>query len=90
MPLPVAPEASSLAGKFVSHITKAWVTTVNVLLRDNPDAAYYGKNAGPLDKAKVLLRWKLTDGRYHSGGTPILPVPHIDWSLLAEPVARMV
>jgi len=63
--LPVAPEASSLAGKFVSHITKAWVTTVNVLLRDNPDAAYYGKNAGPLDKAK----W----------GTPILPVPHIDW-----------
>lgn len=30
----------------------------------NPDAAYYGKTVGPNDKDKVLLRWKLDDGRY--------------------------
>ncbi len=30
----------------------------------NPDAAYYGKTVGPKDKHKVLLRWKLDDGRY--------------------------
>jgi hypothetical protein len=26
--------------------------------------AYYGKTVGPQDKDKVLLRWKLDDGRY--------------------------
>lgn len=30
----------------------------------NRDAAYYGKTVGPNDKGKVLLRWKLDDGRY--------------------------
>jgi len=30
----------------------------------NSDAAYYGKTVGPADKDKVLLRWKLDDGRY--------------------------
>jgi outer membrane lipoprotein-sorting protein len=30
----------------------------------NVDAAYYGKTVGPSDKEKVLLRWKLDDGRY--------------------------
>ena len=30
----------------------------------NPDAAYYGKTVTPKDKDKVLLRWKLDDGRY--------------------------
>ena len=30
----------------------------------NSDAAYYGKTVGPKDKDKVLLRWKLDDGRY--------------------------
>ena len=29
----------------------------------DPDAAYYGKTVGPKDKDKVLLRWKLDDGR---------------------------
>ena len=29
-----------------------------------PDVAYYGKTVGPKDKDKVLLRWKLDDGRY--------------------------
>ena len=33
-------------------------------LRDNPDAAYFGKTVGPNDKDKVLLRWRLDDGRY--------------------------
>jgi outer membrane lipoprotein-sorting protein len=30
----------------------------------HPDAAYHGKTVGPKDKDKVLLRWKLDDGRY--------------------------
>jgi outer membrane lipoprotein-sorting protein len=30
----------------------------------NADAAYYGATVGPKDKGKVLLRWKLDDGRY--------------------------
>jgi hypothetical protein len=28
------------------------------------DAAYYGSSVGPNDKDKVLVRWKLEDGRY--------------------------
>jgi hypothetical protein len=34
------------------------------ILTKNPDAAYYGKTVGPKDKDKVLMRWKLDDGRY--------------------------
>jgi len=30
----------------------------------NPDFAYYGTTVKPNDKEKVLLRWKLDDGRY--------------------------
>jgi hypothetical protein len=30
----------------------------------NPDYAYYGKTVGPNDKNKVLLRWKLDNGKY--------------------------
>ena len=36
----------------------------NRILMYNPDAAYHGKTVGPSDKNKVLLRWKLDDGRY--------------------------
>ena len=36
----------------------------NRVLMANPDAAYYGKTVGPNDKDKVLVRWKLDDGRY--------------------------
>ena len=39
----------------------AWI---NSILRDNADAAYYGKAVGPNDQDKVLLRWKLDDGNY--------------------------
>ncbi|MGH7139869.1 MAG: hypothetical protein ACREHD_29370, partial [Pirellulales bacterium] len=39
----------------------AWI---NSILRDNADAAYYGKTVGPNDKDNVLLRWKLDDGNY--------------------------
>jgi outer membrane lipoprotein-sorting protein len=38
--------------------------TINSILRDNADAAYYGKAVGPGHKDKVLLRWKLPDGSY--------------------------
>jgi hypothetical protein len=36
----------------------------NRVLQANRDTAYYGKTVGPKDKDKVLLRWKLDDGRY--------------------------
>jgi hypothetical protein len=36
----------------------------NRILMSNPDAVYRGKTVGPKDKDKVLLRWKLDDGRY--------------------------
>ncbi|MGC8643960.1 MAG: hypothetical protein ACP5XB_29225, partial [Isosphaeraceae bacterium] len=39
-------------------------STINVILRENADAAYHGKTVGPNDKDKVLLRWKLDDGSY--------------------------
>lgn len=39
--------------------------SINGILRDNADAAYYGQSVGPNDKDKVLLRWKLEDGGYH-------------------------
>jgi hypothetical protein len=35
----------------------------DVLIHDS-DAAYYGQTVGPNDKDKVLLRWRLDDGRY--------------------------
>jgi len=38
--------------------------TISTILRDNPDAAYYGLTVGPDDKEKILLRWKLPDGHY--------------------------
>ena len=38
--------------------------TINVTLRDNPDAAYHGLQVDPEDKNKVLLRWQLEDGRF--------------------------
>jgi hypothetical protein len=34
------------------------------ILAHNPDAAYFGATVGPKEKNKVLLRWKLADGRY--------------------------
>jgi outer membrane lipoprotein-sorting protein len=37
---------------------------VTSILAENPDPAYNGKTVGPKDKDKVLLRWKLDDGRY--------------------------
>ncbi len=37
---------------------------IEAIQRNNPDAAYYGNTVGPKDKDKVLLRWKLDDGKY--------------------------
>jgi hypothetical protein len=37
---------------------------INAILRDNEDAAYYGRTVGPKDTDKVLLRWKLQEGTY--------------------------
>ena len=40
------------------------MTRISVMLRDNPDAAYFGKTVRPEDARKVLLRWQLEGGRY--------------------------
>jgi hypothetical protein len=37
---------------------------LSMIIRNNPDAAYFGRTIGPQDKDKVLLRWKLDNGRY--------------------------
>jgi hypothetical protein len=37
---------------------------IEAIQTHNTDAAYYGDTVGPKDKDKVLLRWKLDDGRY--------------------------
>jgi hypothetical protein len=36
---------------------------INSLLVNNADASYHGKAVGPKDADKVLMRWKLDDGR---------------------------
>ena len=36
----------------------------SVMMSATADAAYFGKIVGPSDKDKVLLRWKLDDGKY--------------------------
>lgn len=38
--------------------------TLNVILRENPDAVWNGLTVGPQDEGKVLFRWKLDDGSY--------------------------
>lgn len=37
---------------------------LNLTLRDNADAAYYGTTVGPADKRRVLFCWKLDAGDY--------------------------
>jgi len=37
---------------------------LNALFRENPGFAYHGLSVGPNDKDKVLVRWRLDDGRY--------------------------
>jgi hypothetical protein len=37
---------------------------IGTMRLDNPDFAYYGQTVGPKDQNKVLLRWRLDDGRY--------------------------
>ena len=50
--------------RYVQREVFAGLQEVLSILARNRDAAYYGKTIGPKDKDKVLLRWKLDDGRY--------------------------
>jgi outer membrane lipoprotein-sorting protein len=61
------PTEDNLRSKNYEKILNATLglATLAVILRDNADAAYYGRTVGPNDKDKVLLRWKLDDGQYH-------------------------
>jgi hypothetical protein len=47
----------------LDRIREGFLQIVNIEINDT-DAAYDGKTVGPNDKDKVLLRWKLDDGRY--------------------------
>jgi len=60
------PTADDFKSKEYAKVMKATrgFARINGVLRDNPDAAYYGKTVGPKDNDKVLLRWKLADGNY--------------------------
>ena len=60
--LPSHRETEGTAGKAV-RADKGFDQIAN-LASFNPEYAYYGKTVGPNDKDKVLLRWKLDDGRY--------------------------
>jgi hypothetical protein len=53
---------------------------VNSILRDNPDAAYYERTVGPIERDKVLLRWKLDDGKYQSKALPRSSSQEILWT----------
>jgi outer membrane lipoprotein-sorting protein len=46
------------------HDAEQGFAVFNRVFMFNPDVAYYGKTVGPNDRDKVLLRWKLDDGRY--------------------------
>jgi outer membrane lipoprotein-sorting protein len=48
----------------IQHVLGGLVGIASLVQFLNPDAAYYGKTVRPADKNKVLLRWKLDDGRY--------------------------
>jgi hypothetical protein len=45
---------------------KAGFSEIDHIVWYSADAAYYGNTVGPKDKDKVLLRWKLDDGKYEA------------------------
>jgi outer membrane lipoprotein-sorting protein len=52
--------------KYVECRDAVWgFSHLNVILRENADAAYYGKTVGPSHKEKVLFRWKAESGKHH-------------------------
>lgn len=60
--LPSCDETEGIAGKAVK--TLKGFNRITELQLYNPDFAYYGKKVGPKGKDKVLMHWKLGDGRY--------------------------
>ena len=60
LPKPQAKEGN--AGKAARAM--AGLLQISHIRGYRPEFAYYGKSVGPKDKDKVLLRWKLDDGRY--------------------------
>jgi outer membrane lipoprotein-sorting protein len=52
--------------KYVECRDAVWgFSHLNVIQRENADAAYNGKTVGPSHKDKVLFRWKSESGKYH-------------------------
>jgi outer membrane lipoprotein-sorting protein len=50
--------------KKIRRVAEGTYLIASLVEHINPDAAYYGKTVKPGEKDKVLLRWKLDDGRY--------------------------
>lgn len=48
----------------IERAAKSLITIASLIQFNNADATYQGKTVEPKDKEKVLLRWKLDDGRY--------------------------
>ena len=61
-----APTAEQLRSAEYAKVQKATegLGRLHGLFRENPDVTYYGQSVGTKDKIKVLLRWRLEDGRY--------------------------
>jgi outer membrane lipoprotein-sorting protein len=60
------PTQEEMRGEAFKRIERVYnfCPTINGILANNPDAAYYGKTVGPKNADKVLLRWQLEDGTY--------------------------
>jgi len=52
--------------KYVECRDAVWgFSHLNVIQRENAEAAYNGKTVGPSHKERVLVRWKAESGKYH-------------------------
>ena len=58
----MGPDRKAVSAKAAS--VAEGVTLLANITDFNSDHAYHGKTVGPNDKDKVLLCWKLDDGRY--------------------------
>ena len=62
----VGPGRRNESGENAAKVSKVikGMTEMSKIHVYKPEFAYYGKTVGPSDKEKVLLRWKLDDGKY--------------------------
>jgi outer membrane lipoprotein-sorting protein len=61
---PPTPEQSKDSRYVEIRKATSGLARINVIQRENENAAFHGIDVGPNDAGKVLFRWKLPDGRY--------------------------